>query len=234
MEYFYTSKQYISSSSLTIVDDEAKHLARVLRKNSGEKIFVTDGELNVYECVITGTSRYIVECSILKSYKNVNEPGIKIGLYPALIKSPDRFEFIIEKAVELGVHSIHPVITEHTVNKTTDKTQRWQQIAVSAMKQSQRCYLPKVFEPSGLMDALSLSSAENKFIADEKQNEMTRVKINDVQLKHGAVDIFIGPEGGFSINEIEAALKTGFKILDLGSRKYRSETAAIFAVSKLL
>ena len=147
MEYYYTPKQYISSGSLTIVDDEAKHLARVLRKQSGEEIYVTDGEGNLYKCLISSISKQLIECSIKENSRLLNEPELKINLYQSLIKNPDRLEFSIEKSVELGVFSVHTIITENTINKTTDKTERWQSIALSAMKQSQRCVLPKVFSP---------------------------------------------------------------------------------------
>lgn len=234
MDYYYTPNKYVSATSLSIVDNEVNHIARVLRKNAGEKIIVTDGEYNVYECEITSTSKTKIECKILNKQFNIREPEVKINLFPALIKSPDRFDFIIEKAVELGVFSIHPVITEHTVNKSTDKKIRWQQIAVSAMKQSQRCYLPHVYQPINLLNVLSSSVSENKFIADEKQGTKSRININNVKLIPGKIDIVIGPEGGFSNNELVAALETGYTILDLGNRKFRSETAAVYVLSKLL
>ena len=233
MEYYYTPKQYISSGSLTIVDDEAKHLARVLRKQSGEEIYVTDGEGNLYKCLISSISKQLIECTIKENSRLLNEPELKINLYQSLVKNPDRLEFSIEKSVELGVHSIHTVITENTINKTTDKTERWQSIALSAMKQSQRCVLPRVFQPVLFNDAVTEASSDLKLIADEKDIQ-GRIQFNDIPAGINSIDIFIGPEGGFSPGEAEFAVSNGFKILSLGKRKYRSETAAILVLSNLL
>lgn len=233
MEYYYTPKQYISSGSLTIVDDEAKHLGRVLRKQTGEEIYVTDGEGNLYKSKINSVDKQLIGCSITQSFQNLNEPSVKINLYQSLIKNPDRLEFSIEKSVELGVNSIHTVITENVVNKTTNKTERWQSIALAAMKQSQRCYLPIVSEPVSFSDALSNAKGELKLIADEK-NLPGKINIKDITGNYLSIDLFIGPEGGFTPAEAELAVNSGFKILDLGARKYRSETAAIFAISHLL
>jgi len=257
MEYYYTPKEYISPGSLTIVDDEAKHLGRVLRKKSGEEIFVTDGEGNLYKTKISGISKELIECNIIDKFFNLNEPEIKITLYPALIKNPARFEFIIEKAVELGVYEIQPVITENVVNKPSDKTERWQQIALSAMKQSQRCYLPKVSTPASFAEAVSGARSDIKVIADERNFEESAhiksicaglesalpvvgvVTNNEADVGHKTnigetIDLFIGPEGGFTKEEIDSALLNNFKILNLGARKYRSETAAILSIGFLL
>lgn len=233
MEFYYTPKHYISSETLAIVDDEAKHLGRVLRKQQGEEIFVTDGEGSVYRCKINSLSKGLIDCNIIEKVSSLNEPKIKINLYQSLIKNPDRFEFAVEKAVELGVYAVHPVITEHVINKTTNKTERWQSIALAAMKQSQRCLLPKIYEPVNFAEALTSSNGELRLIADEKPNEL-RISISDIQDPFNTIDIFIGPEGGFTAGETELALSHGFKLLALGSRKFRSETAAIYAVSKLI
>jgi 16S rRNA (uracil1498-N3)-methyltransferase len=233
MEYYYTPKQYISSATLTIVDDEAKHLGRVLRKQLGEEIFVTDGEGSVYRCKINSLNKELIDCSILEKQSSLNEPKIEINLYQSLIKNPDRFEFAIEKSVELGVTSIYPVITEHVINKTTNKHERWQSIALAAMKQSQRCVLPKVFEPVIFAEAITGANGHLKLIADEKEND-SRINISDINVEFSSIDLFIGPEGGFTAAEAELAVSHGFRILSLGARKYRSETAAIYTISKLL
>ncbi|MCC6866496.1 MAG: 16S rRNA (uracil(1498)-N(3))-methyltransferase [Ignavibacteria bacterium] len=233
MEYYYTPKQYISTSSLTIVDDEAKHLSRVLRKKQGEEIYVTDGEGNLYKTLIQQANKVIIECSIIEKTFGLNEPEIKINLYQSLIKNPDRFEFAVEKATELGVHSIYPIITENTINKTTNKTERWQAIALSAMKQSQRCVLPKVFEPVEFSDAVKNSGSSLKLIADEKISE-GRIRIDNAEINSDTIDIFIGPEGGFTIDEVNLSVSSGFKVISLGARKYRSETAAIIAIANLI
>ncbi len=233
MEYYYTPKHYISSATLTIVDDEAKHLGRVLRKQQGEEIFVTDGEGSVYRCKINNLAKELIDCSIIEKISSLNEPNIKINLYQSLIKNPDRFEFAIEKAVELGINTIHPVITEHVINKTTNKHERWQSIALAAMKQSQRCVLPKVNEPVSFAEAVSGAISEIKLIADEKEND-SRISLADIKDTFSSIDILIGPEGGFTSLETELAVTHGFKILSLGARKFRSETASIYTISKLL
>ncbi|HWA06576.1 MAG TPA: RsmE family RNA methyltransferase [Ignavibacteria bacterium] len=233
MEYYYTPKHYISSATLTIVDDEAKHLGRVLRKQQGEEIFVTDGEGSVYRCKINNLAKELIDCSIIEKISSLNEPKIKINLYQSLIKNPDRFEFAIEKAVELGINTIHPVITEHVINKTTNKHERWQSIALAAMKQSQRCVLPRVNGPVSFAEAVSGAISEIKLIADEKEND-SRISLADIKDTFSSIDILIGPEGGFTSLETELAVTHGFKILSLGARKFRSETASIYTISKLL
>ncbi len=235
MEYYFTPKQYISQNSLAVIDDEAKHLARVLRKKSGEEIFVTDGEGNLYKTKITGIAKGVIDCAIIEKFHNLNEPSLKITLYQSLIKNPDRFEFVIEKSVELGVHAIQPVITENVINKTSSKTERWQSIALSAMKQSQRCMLPKINEPVSFNAAIESSNHELKLIAHEKSSEIfsTPLSLKERRLPN-EISLFIGPEGGFTDDEVTIALNHRFEILNLGTRKYRSETAAILAVGLLL
>lgn len=232
MEYYFTPKTYISGTSLTIVDAEAKHVAKVLRKRSGEDIFVTDGEGNLYKAKISSIGKEHINCNISEKFRDVNEPAQRITLYQSLIKNPDRFEFVIEKAVELGVYAIQPVVTENVVNKTTDKTERWQSIALAAMKQSQRCYLPKVSSPVSFADAAASAMGDLKLIAHEKAGTDS-FTINKIDAEN-EVSLFIGPEGGFSDEEVTSALSNGFKVLNLGARKYRSETAAILACSLLL
>ncbi|MCX7877483.1 MAG: 16S rRNA (uracil(1498)-N(3))-methyltransferase [Ignavibacteria bacterium] len=227
MEYIFTPKQYISASSLTITDEEARHLLRVLRKKKGEKIFVTDGERNVYECEIENISRDMAECNIMSSYFNLNEPTSKVYLFLAILKNHDRFEYAIEKSVELGVFEIIPLITERVLNKTSDKKERWQKIALSAMKQSCRCYLPEVREPYDFTGAVA-SSEGVRLIAHEKEDKKLENK------NYENVSLFIGPEGGFTEKEIKYAQETGFIVFGLGKRKFRSETAAVASLAKLL
>lgn len=235
MEYYYTPKEYTSSKSLTVVDDEAKHLGRVLRKKTGQEIFVTDGEGNLFKTKITNISKEIIDCEVLEKYFRLNEPEIKITLYQSLIKNPDRFEFVIEKAVELGVSEIQPVITENVINKASNKSERWKSIAISAMKQSQRCWLPDLKEPAAFIDAITSAKSGIKLIADERNlNGYIDAKQVRFESDDKTIDIFIGPEGGFTKEEIGFAEGNNFKILNLGSRKYRSETAALLSIGLLL
>ncbi|MBE2217896.1 MAG: 16S rRNA (uracil(1498)-N(3))-methyltransferase [Ignavibacteria bacterium] len=232
MEYYYTPKEYISSGSLTIVDDEAKHLGKVLRKNAGDELYVTDGLGNLFRVKITSAEKAHIECTILEKLPGINEPERNVTLYQSLIKNPDRFEFSIEKSVELGVYEIFPLITEHTINKTSNKVERWQSIALSAMKQSQRCLLPKVNAPLTFADAAASCKADVKLIADEtaSNNESGFHRFADSE----SIAVFVGPEGGFSPEEIQLAVSNGFERLSLGPRKFRSETASILALGLIL
>lgn len=234
MEYYFTPKQYVSGSSLTIIDDEAKHLGRVLRKQSGSEIFVTDGEGNLYRTRISGVTKEIINCDVIEKFRDLNEPKRRITLYQSLLKKPDRFEFVIEKAVELGIAEIRPVITEHVINKSTEKVERWQLIAMAAMKQSQRCILPKVHVPVKFEEALKSARSELKLIADERDFDTPNAFKIDSGINEESIDVFIGPEGGFTLREVDEAAGSGCRIINLGPRKYRSETAAILLTGLLL
>src|SRR5260221_5831692 len=164
MEYYYTSPDNIFNNKLQITGGEAKHLAKVLRKKSGEEINVTDGEGNLFNCRIINLNSELIECEITKKSSGVNEPVINVTLYQSILKNPARFEFVIEKSVELGVYRIQPIITEHVINKTADKTARWQSISLSAMKQSQRVILPEVLHPVGFSEAIKNCSDKMKLI----------------------------------------------------------------------
>lgn len=234
MEYYYTSPENISSDSLVITGDEAKHLTKVLRKKTGEEIYVTDGIGNLYICSIEKIAKESIACSIVSKSAGENEPLLNVSLYQSLLKNPDRFEFAIEKSVELGVKMIQPIVTEHVINKKRDKHERWQQISLSAMKQSQRVVLPVVHSPVSFEDAVKNCKSDVKLIAHEKENEFG-LRISDFGIdKTKKTAVFIGPEGGFTDEEINLAVSNGFEILNLGKRKFRSETAAIAALSLIL
>ena len=234
MEHYYTNKANIFQDELVITDDEAKHLSKVLRKKTGDEIYVTDGDRDLYRAEILSFDKRKVNCRIIEKLYNVNEPEIRVSLYPALLKKPARFEFVVEKATELGVISINPVITEHVINKTSDRTERWQLVALSAMKQSARCFLPRVAHPIKFDEAVKLLTKDGlNLIADERQSTMSIEKLESKPGKK-EVTLFIGPEGGFSQSEIELARASGCEIINLGPRKYRSETAAIAALAVIL
>jgi len=231
MEHYYTPKENISGSNLLIKGNEAKHLAKVLRKEKGNEIHVTDGMGNLYSCSIESIKNNEILCSIKEKQKDLNEPSIKLTAYISLLKNPSRFEFAIEKLTELGVYEIQPIITEHVISKEKDKSSRWQSIALSAMKQSQRCYLPIVKSPVTFEEAVKSCNSELKLIAHEKAILTSRPPLLK---ERGSVALAIGPEGGFTDEEILLAEENKLKVISLGKRKYRSETAAIAAASLIL
>ena len=234
MEHYYTSSENITYPKLIITGGEAGHLSKVMRKAEGNDIYVTDGKGNLFACVIESIKRNDIICRITDKQININEPSVKLTAYFSLLKNPARFEFAIEKLTEIGVYEIQPIITEHVISKGKDKSERWQAIALSAMKQSQRCWLPKVNKPVGFKDAIESCKDEIKLIAHEKvDNFEFRISNFEFESKRSAA-FFIGPEGGFTDEEIALAEKNGFIIISLGERKLRSETAAVAGAALIL
>jgi 16S rRNA (uracil1498-N3)-methyltransferase len=237
MEYYFTPPKKIKDNKLTIEGDDFRHLSKVLRKKRGDPVWITDGERNLYKTEIEIIDRDSIKCRITEKLYNINEPEIKVTLYQSLIKNPARFEFAVEKSVELGVYEINPMITEHVISRRSDRTERWQSIALAAMKQSQRCYLPEVKHPVNFTEAVSLPGKDDlKIIADERifPSTVNADKLNAIIGKNQNISVFIGPEGGFTNEEIETAVNAGFVTANLGLRKYRSETAAIAMLSIIL
>lgn len=237
MEYYFTEKKNISDTYLIIKGDESKHLLKVLRKSKREEIYVTDGERNLYKTVIAEIIKDKIRCDIKEKLYNIGEPAIHITLYQSLLKNPSRFEFVLEKAAELGVYEIAPLVTHNVINKEQDKQSRWQQIILSSVKQSQRCYLPKVNHPLNFGDVLKIHNKNDlNLIADERnlENSIFADELKRLTTGKRPVSLLIGPEGGFTPYEIELAVKSRFSLLSLGERKLRSETAAIAALSIIL
>lgn len=150
MEYYYIPRDNIDlKNNILYVDNfEYKHLIKVLRKKVEDKITLTDGERNIYNCIITSIDKRKIICNIISMEFNLYEPSKNISLYLAPLRNSERLEFAIEKAVEIGVTSIHLMITEHVENKnlfSALKLERLSKIIIRAMSQSQRCYLPKLY-----------------------------------------------------------------------------------------
>jgi 16S rRNA (uracil1498-N3)-methyltransferase len=229
MDYFYTPPSLVESRSLSIQGEELHHLSKVLRKKVGETIVVVDGKEHAYKAVLESITRSSADCKILETIHRFNEPDIEVKLAFALLKNPSRVDFLVEKCTELGAREFVPVRTERTIVSKVH-TERLQKIALSAMKQCGRCFLPPIHSLMDFQEALSyLKSCEWKFIAHEKADKMVTVDGHSETM-----GVLIGPEGGFTDEEIQAAIESGFKPVSLGPRRLRAETAAIAALSLLL
>jgi 16S rRNA (uracil1498-N3)-methyltransferase len=229
-EYFYVPAEHIIDQHIAIVGEEAKHIARVLRKSIGDLLWVVDGEGKAYEAVIRLVTLESVECEILYEHFHHHEPDIEVTLAVAQLKNPSRMDWIIEKGTELGVRKFIPLQTHRTIVKSP-KEERWNNIALAAMKQSGRCILPKVLPPKSFHDVIEDTvQYDVKLIPYERTDHILFIA---EALKHRkpprSILVMIGPEGGFTEEEIIIAEKAGFMQVSLGRRRLRTETAAIIA-----
>lgn len=235
MDYFYSPPSQIRSKSLTIDGAEFHHLSKVLRKKVGETIYVVDGKEYAYEAVLKSISRTAAECEIVKTFHRWNEPDVELKLAVALLKNPSRFDFLVEKCTELGVREIVPIKTERTLPRRVH-TERLKKIALAAMKQCGRSFLPPIPSPMNFHEALTyLEGCERKLITHEKaglDNNANRVGRVSRGMKR--IGVLVGPEGGFTDQEVQSAIEKGFEPISLGVRRLRSETAAIAVVSLFL
>lgn len=234
MEYYFTDKENINlkESSLLIKGFEYKHLTKVLRKSLGDRIIITDGTRNIYECLIVEIKKDFVLCNILESRYDLYEPEIRAHLFVSPLRNANRFEFLIEKAVELGVFEINPVVSKFTVQKSTfseTKLERFRKIVISAMGQSQRCYLPKINNTISFRELIRITKEYNNKIVYYEDDYESKNVISDSNISND-ICIFIGPEGGFDKSEIDLLVNDNWKVKSLGNRKLRAETAAIISV----
>ncbi len=230
-DVFYVKPANISPPHVRIDGDEAKHLLRVLRKKVGEHILVTDGRGHRHEAVIRGVGEEWAECEVVHSERDVNEPRLEVTLGVSLLKNPGRFDFLVEKATELGVRAIIPMVCDRTV-RHHENHERLVKIAVAAMKQSGRCYLPDVFIKSSFKALVHHADEYDLRLIPHEKIEQSHF-IDAVLQHHGtarSIFVLIGPEGGFSDAELAEASAHGFIPISLGPRRLRAETAALSAL----
>jgi 16S rRNA (uracil1498-N3)-methyltransferase len=232
MEYFYTPPHLVRSDELTIDGDEFVHLTHVMRKKAGDVIRVVDGIGTAYDASIADISKRVARCEIIASHTRLNESGIDLTLGVGILKNSSRFDFLVEKVTELGANTIVPLFTERTIPHHA-KTDRWQKLALAAMKQSGRCILPTVAAPMSFDDLLaSVPDGCIKLLPHQGSNAPLAASVRQFTLS--PVVVCIGPEGGFSDHEIELSLVRGFQTVSLGPARLRTETAAIVALTLVL
>ncbi len=229
MNLFFHPNIAENQTEIAFDKEESRHISKVLRKNVGDFLQITDGNGFFYEAQITAADQKKCITKIIKSEKQQPLP-YSLHLAVAPTKLNDRFEWFLEKATEIGISEITPIICNHSERKVI-KLDRYEKIVIGAMKQSLKAYLPK------LNDAISFSefvknesekeSNGQKFIAHCEESSKKSLK-SEIETNSNIL-ILIGPEGDFSSEEIELTLKNNFIPVSLGESRLRTETAAIVA-----
>jgi 16S rRNA (uracil1498-N3)-methyltransferase len=227
----------LADSLLTLAGEEAHHAAKVLRLRSGKEFLASDLSGICYRAEFVGsraTGKHDVEVDarILEVLPNHGEPAGEIELIIGFLSQPARWEFLLEKSVELGVTSILPIVTDRT-EKRSPKLDRSERILKAALKQTKRSKLPHLGELSTLSAALSeaVKNGRTVYILHEAADPDSSL-LRQLQQKNTlSLALVIGPEGGFSEEEIEEAVRLGAKVASLGTRRLRAETAAIAALA---
>lgn len=233
MPRFFVEKNKIDvNNGLILLDGEnAMHLMGVLRARTGDEVVICDGDGIDYICKITEGDKKNAVLEITETKPNETEPDIKLTLYQGIAKG-EKNDFVIQKAVEIGYCRIVPVATEFTVvkldGKEEKKLERWNKIARSAAEQSQRGIIPRVEAVMNFKEAVNNANEDLLIIPYEKENSLS-IKQAISGFKGKSIGVFIGPEGGFSFDEIKLADENNIKSVTLGKRILRSETAGLVA-----
>ena len=223
MHLFFTPD--ITSDSYTLDQHESKHCVRVLRLTEGDKVTLIDGVGGWYECAIADANPKACKVRVDTKIADFNKPGFNLHIAIAPTKNTDRIEWFLEKATEIGVTEITPLLCRFSERKVI-KPERLERIIVSAMKQSQKAYLPKLHALTPFADFVSDHNNNNKFIAHCYQQDKRSLKS---EYMGGNVTILIGPEGDFSEEEVALAIQKGYVPVSLGDSRLRTETAGVVA-----
>jgi 16S rRNA (uracil1498-N3)-methyltransferase len=226
--YFYEPLIATGMTQFTLSETSSKHCVQVLRMDVGEQIDITNGQGGLFHATIQVAHKKNAVVTITAS-KQTDRPKQKLQLGISLLKNAVRLEWLFEKATEIGVTSITPLVCERTIHERF-KTERMQQIIQSAMIQSQQSWLPVLSEPMPLMQFITKGIAAQKLIAHCEP--LHKTSIQSIEPSDDLL-LLIGPEGDFAPSEIEAAIAKDFMPIDLGPTRLRTETAGIFALSCL-
>lgn len=234
MPKFFIKKENISDSKLILTGTDINHIIKVLRKKIGDILEASDGEGFEYKARITAIEEDKILADILEKNDDIDS-DIKITLYQSLPKS-DKMDIIIQKCTELGISKIIPFISRYTIvvidqNKEDKKIQRWRKIAQEACKQCRRSTIPQVTEVYDFDKLIDeISNYDLCIMAYEKES----IKLKDVLKSHKNaknIAIIVGPEGGFTEDEVKRVISKDAKTVSLGKRILRTETASMALLS---
>ena len=246
MQRFFVPKDCISGNEVTLPGDVARQLARVLRSRSGDRIVVLDDSGWQYLVVLDGVTPTRAHGVIAEKSLSTGEPQVDVTLYQAVLKA-DRFEFVLQKGTEVGISTFVPTICDRSIPRETDKAgaqdrrARWRKILTEAAEQSGRGRVPSLQRPMPFFQACD--DAEGRaimpLVKDGIEDVGTGIKTALELWKSGfddstRISVFIGPEGGFTADEIDHAWARGIVPVSLGPRVLRAETAGMVAATAIL
>ena len=235
--HFYLPAREWVPEGLRLTGDEARHCAQVTRHRAGDVVVVFDGEGRKAEARIESLSKTEVTLTLLTEQR-LEAPRRPITLLQSITKG-ETFEWILEKAVELGVQRILPVISERTIVRldardAAKKHDKWQRLVLEACKQCGQAWLPEISAPLSLRSALDLVNADSaRLVASLQPQAQSFAALRSGMNNSAGAAIAVGPEGDFSPAEYQILATAGWSHWSLGSLVLRSETAAIYALSVL-
>ncbi|MBK0368446.1 16S rRNA (uracil(1498)-N(3))-methyltransferase [Flavobacterium agrisoli] len=226
MQLFYNSSLDVTTTEFSFDKEESRHIIKVLRKKEGAILHVTNGEGFLFETEIVLASDNKCTVRVL-SFDQKEKPNFKLHLAVAPTKMNDRYEWFLEKATEIGIQEITPIICDRSERKTIN-SERYEKIILSALKQANELYLPKLNPAISFKDFIKNNETNGlKLIAHCEETDKKTLK--SVLQVNQDVTILIGPEGDFSNSEIEMALQNKYIPVSLGNTRLRTETAAVVA-----
>lgn len=226
---------YIGGDKITLNEEQSRHIAKSLRMRKGDMLTLCTGDGTDYGCMIEEITKESVTLAVCYKQASNTEPTIKVSLFQGVPKS-DKMEDIIQKCVELGIYEITPVLTKRSISRPDEKQAkkkqvRYNKIALEAAQQSGRGIIPQINDMTSFKNAVNSCDADLKIIFYEGGGQSLKSLINeDVK----SVAIFIGPEGGFEKEEVDAVLSIGGINATLGKRILRTQTAPVAALSAIM
>lgn len=224
MQLFYLNN---IDSEIELTTEESRHVTKVLRKKHGDILSLTDGNGVSYKAEITDSNIKRCKLKIISHKTKEKQHNYQLHIAIAPTKNTDRFEWFLEKATEIGIDEITPIICEKSERKKI-KIERCNRILITAIKQSLKFHIPKLNEVTSFKELIKKEHPGNKYIAHCNNTE--KKELRAMNTKNRTI-ILIGPEGDFSSKEIKESLKNNFKSVTLGSSRLRTETAGIVAVN---
>lgn len=227
MQLFYSNIRH--SGIFTFDEIESRHIVKVLRQKTGDTINVTDGSGSIYEAAIIDDNHRQCKAEIIRTMPSWKKHDYYLHIAIAPTKNQDRMEWFVEKAVEMGIDEISPLVCEHSERRKINR-ERLRKIALSAMKQSLKTHITKINDIQVFRDFVIKPFDGKKFIPYVSgEEEETNSRVADVYFRNENALFLIGPEGDFSKDEISLAVKNNFLPISLGSSRLRTETAGITA-----
>jgi 16S rRNA (uracil1498-N3)-methyltransferase len=233
MHRIYFSVSNIKDNRMSITGEKARYLTSVLRCRKGDELIVFDGKGNCYRTTILKADKKEVIDEVIEKFPCDTESHINITLVQGLLKG-EKMDMVIQKTTELGVKEIIPVVTERSQPRETRRVTRWRKIAEEASRQSGRSIIPIIHESMNFSDAFNLLQPSNRIkgiLFYEQGGMKLSEAVSSFVPRLSSIYLFIGPEGGFTKEEVTLAKEKGLIVTYLGRRILRAETAAISAAT---